>query len=293
MSQAIGLDSNNISIVVDWILTEKCNLNCYYCLQHKDTRKAECVPVDYSFIKKVKVPMLFHLTGGEPFLVPNLMELINELQLTGHYVSMNTNLTRPTQQFSKCVNKEHILFVNASYHYVYRKDYIAPFVRNYMHLRDSGIFTYATIVMIPQLFDELLSVANKLLTQDVFVLPKLMRGFENGKQYPQDYDSFQLASMSSLLTKSKSKLNPVEETLFKQACTYNISIDDWQTGIPTNGTRCFDGLRFIRITETGDVVVCNGISKGNVYCEDFQFQFDDQKKNCPNKTKHYLCEKNY
>lgn len=34
-----------IDTIVDWMLTERCNLNCYYCLQNADTRKAECGPV--------------------------------------------------------------------------------------------------------------------------------------------------------------------------------------------------------------------------------------------------------
>ena len=57
--------------------------------------------------------------------------------------------------------------------------------------------------MLPDLFDDLLSVADKLISNGVCVLPKLMRGRENGKQYPQDYDNTQLERMSALLDKSK------------------------------------------------------------------------------------------
>lgn len=167
-----------IATIIDWILTEKCNLNCYYCLQNADTRMAKCTPVDYRFAQKAEFPMLFHLTGGEPFLVPNLINLINELQAMGHYVSMNTNLTHSTRDFSKLVGKEHFLFINSSYHYIYRKGLINPFIRNYMYLREAGIFTYATIVMLSDLFDDLLSVADKLISNGVCVLPKLMRGRE-------------------------------------------------------------------------------------------------------------------
>lgn len=284
---------NKIATIVDWILTEKCNLNCYYCLQNADTRRAKCNPVDSSFAMKEKSPMLFHLTGGEPFLVPNLIDLVNELQSMGHYVSMNTNLTHSTQDFSKYVNKENFLFINASYHYIYRKEVINPFIRNYMCLREAGIFTYATIVMLPNLFDELFSVADKLISYGVCVLPKLMRGRDNDKQYPQDYDSKQSERMSTLLSKSRSNLSDEEKIQLEQACLHNVSIDDWRTGSHSIGTRCFDGKRYIRITETGDVVFCNGISMGNVYEENFQFRFYDMKRDCPYKTDNYLCKKNY
>lgn len=162
-----------------------------------------------------------------------------------------------------------------------------------MYLREVGIFTYATIVMLPNLFDELLSVADKLISHGVCVLPKLMRGRDNGKLYPQDYDSKQIERMSSLLHKSKSNLSDEEKTQFEQACLYNVSIDDWRKGSLSIGTRCFDGKHYIRITETGDVLFCDGISVGNIYEENFRFRFYDIKRDCPYKTETYLCKKNY
>lgn len=120
-----------------------------------------------------------------------------------------------------------------------------------------------------------------------------MRGRENGKQYPQDYDNTQLERMSALLDKSKANLSSEDKSHLDQACLYNVSIDDWQMGSHSIGTRCFDGQHYIRITETGDVIYCNGLSMGNVYYENFQFQFCDTKRDCPYKTGNYLCKKNY
>lgn len=286
-------EDNKISMVVDWILTEKCNLNCYYCLQHADTRKKECNPIDSTFLTKFENTCLFHLTGGEPFLVPNLIELVNEIQTQGHYVSMNTNLTRTTENFAKLIRKDKFLFMNASYHYVYRKKHIAPFVRNYMKIREAGIFIYATIVMIPNLFDELLSVADMLIDKGVFVLPKLMRGRDNKKDYPQDYSVDELDKIKHLIVKSKLNLSEEEKNLFSIVCEYNISIDDWQIGTHRTGTRCFDGKNYTRITEKGDVVYCNGLCIGNVYENNFQFKIHESKENCPHKGINNLCKMNY
>lgn len=288
------IKSDKISTTIDWILTEKCNLNCYYCLQNADTRFAKCTSVDSTFIKRIQDnTYLFHLTGGEPFLVPNLIELINDIQSQGHYVSMNTNLTFPTHNFAKSVHKERFLFINASYHYFYRKKNITPFVKHYMDIRKKGIFIYATIVMIPQIFDELLMVADMLISEGVFVLPKLMRGRTDGKNYPQNYDAQQLKKMLDLLEKSKRILSKEETELFAQVCKHNVSIDDWQIGSHSIGSRCFDGENYVRITENGDVIYCNDISIGNVYDDNFHFRHDKSKINCPYKTVNNLCKMNY
>lgn len=283
----------NISTVVDWILTEKCNLNCYYCLQNADTREAKCNSVDYTFLEDIHDTYLFHLTGGEPFLVPNLIRLINDIQDKKHFVSMNTNLTYPTHNFAELVQKDRFLFINASYHYVYRRKNITPFVKHYADIRNKGIFTYATIVMIPQMFDELLMVADMLISEGVFVLPKVMRGRAEGKNYPQDYDAEQLDIMFNLLEKSKQNLSEEEIELFSHVCKYNVSIDDWRIGTHSIGTRCFDGKNYVRITENGDVVYCNGISMGNVHDQSFYFQHYEAKINCPYKTDNNLCKMNY
>lgn len=50
---------NKISTIVDWILTEKCNFNCYYCLQNADIRKAKCEPINSGVAMNAKSPMIF------------------------------------------------------------------------------------------------------------------------------------------------------------------------------------------------------------------------------------------
>ena len=174
----------NIDTIVDWILTERCNLNCYYCLQNADTRKAECGHVDYSFIEDIDRTLLFHLTGGEPFLVPNLNELCNSIEYKGHYISMNTNLTLPVNKFIDQVRSDRFLFINASVHYPYRELHMEPFIRHYKELREAGFFVYSTVVMIPDEFEKIADFIRKYQSRDLILLPKLMRGIEHGRRYP-------------------------------------------------------------------------------------------------------------
>lgn len=250
----------NIDTIVDWILTERCNLNCYYCLQNADTRKAECGHVDYSFIEDIDRTLLFHLTGGEPFLVPNLNELCNSIEYKGHYISMNTNLTLPVNKFIDQVRSDRFLFINASVHYPYRELHMEPFIRHYKELREAGFFVYSTVVMIPDEFEKIADFIRKYQSRDLILLPKLMRGIEHGRRYPEAYSNEQKATMKELVASSIEAMSLNEREKFRVACENNVSIDNWWE-IDTRdvgGTRCFDGARFIRITETGDIIYCNG-----------------------------------
>ena len=255
-----------IDTIVDWILTERCNLNCYYCLQNADTRKAECGPVDYSFVENVNKSVLFHLTGGEPFLVPNLNDMCNALEDRGHHVSMNTNLTLPVSKFAKVVSPDRFLFINASVHYPYRKQHMEPFMRHYRELREAGFFVYSTVVMIPDDFYRIADFIREHQSQGLILLPKLMRGVEKGKLYPDSYTNQQNAVMKELVASAIENMSSDDRERFRIACEHNVSIDNWWE-IDTRtlgGTRCFDGLRYIRITETGDIVYCDGKVIGNI-----------------------------
>lgn len=255
-----------IETIVDWILTERCNLNCYYCLQNADTRNAKCEYLDYSFIEHVDETMLFHLTGGEPFLVPNLVDLCNTLELKGHYISMNTNLTLPINKFVEFVNPENILFINASVHYPYRKHHMEPFLRHYKKLRDAGFFVYSTVVMIPEEFYQIVQFIEEYQKQGIIMLPKLMRGINNGQRFPEAYTTEQNVLMKKMAASSIVQMSSNDRVKFQNACESNVSIDDWWN-FRTNsitGTRCFDGYRYIRITENGDVVYCNNKLLGHI-----------------------------
>ena len=258
-------EPNDISTVIDWILTEKCNLNCYYCLQNADTRNARCEAIDYSFIHDLSSRYLFHLTGGEPFLVPNLNGLCNSLQEAGQYVSMNTNLTLPVERFTTEVKNDRFLFINSSVHYPYRKMHMKPFLQNYRNLKASGFFIYATVVMLPGLVEELLEFIGRYQKEDIFILPKLMRGIDCGRSYPRAYTPDQRSRMQDAAAATILKMTPGEQDAFRIACRYNVSIDNWGNNPPDiDGTRCFDGNRFIRITETGDITYCNNQVLGHI-----------------------------
>jgi len=80
-----------LPVLINWSLTERCNLSCGFCFRFHDkelNHKAKKTIIDKiikSGVKRVT------LTGGEPTLVKHLTNISNTLRLSGVFVSLHTN----------------------------------------------------------------------------------------------------------------------------------------------------------------------------------------------------------
>jgi MoaA/NifB/PqqE/SkfB family radical SAM enzyme len=254
---------------IDWIITNKCNLNCYYCLMGKH-KNISAEPVNVEFVKNLTGSYLFHLTGGEPFLVPNFTEVCEQLIENGQFISINTNLTRKVDSFVKNVNAENVAFINCSIHYPLRKKHMSPFLRHYRQLREAGFFVFATVVMVPEIFDEL-ECFWKTYSPEIDILPKIMRGTSDGKLYPEHYTNTQKALIREMTLSANPKLSAIDKLRYDVLCRKSVSMDDWETGIIPGGNEiCMNGYSLIRITESGDIVYCKNKKIGNIHVDGLQ-----------------------
>jgi len=82
---------NKLPVLINWSLTERCNLNCGFCFRFHDKElphdKMEIVleKIVKSGVRRVT------LTGGEPTLVEGLENIAKKLRYTGRFVSLHTN----------------------------------------------------------------------------------------------------------------------------------------------------------------------------------------------------------
>jgi organic radical activating enzyme len=225
----------------------------------------EARPIDIGFIDGLNKTYIFHLTGGEPFLVPNFIEICQHLEDNGQYLSINTNLTRSVDTFIKTINPNSVVFLNCSIHYLLRKKHIKPFLKHYNDLRRAGFYLFATIVMIPELFDEIESFWNEYAAE-IAIFPKMMRGISNNKSYPQEYTERQKQSIREMVQVTSKKLESKDKARYDVLCSKSVSLDNWKTGLAPSGNEiCVDGSRLVRITETGDILYCRDSRIGNVY----------------------------
>jgi len=258
-------------IVIDWILTTHCNLNCFYCLQGSDTRREPCNPVDISFLPSVEPnKFLFHLTGGEPFLVPNFTEICQAVISSGNLLSINTNLTISPEQLTDVINPRDIVYINASVHYPYRSKSMKAYALNFNTLRHSDYFVVGSCVMIPELFDEVATfIDNVRHDYNITLFPKLMRGISGGRLYPKNYTDHQLAEITRLTAIAEKEAKGRDITKYQLLSRFSPSIDTWRADdIDTaNVTLCFDGESRIHLDTNGDWIVCGGRTIGNVYSD--------------------------
>lgn len=256
----------NPTAVIDWILTTECNMTCPYCLMGKHKKSTEVSAVDLRFIETISGTniFLFHLTGGEPFIVKNFPDICCRLQQKGHWVSVNTNLVCSPSSFVEKVDPSRVAYVNCSLHYWLRKEHMAPFRRHFEALSSAGFFAFITLVADPLCFDEIYEFVIKEC-KDLPVYLKLMRGVCHGQSYPAGYTVWQQACISQVAQHTASQLSRRNPEHFDMLLRYGMSIDDFRMGIiPEADAICIDGHHYLRITETGDIEGCQGAVLGNI-----------------------------
>jgi MoaA/NifB/PqqE/SkfB family radical SAM enzyme len=224
-----------------WDIGNECNLNCSYCLNkpkqgklnfwNKKIRKllqleiSEIIEIlKHKFKKsksKIDLPSLMRTLnktnktfkigftgGGEPFLIPNVIDVFEQITKK-HYISMNTNLTsRKIKEFAQRIRPEKVIDIVASLHIkeLERTNLMERYVENFSICEKKGFDIYPMVVAYPPLINEVQkykSLFNKFGIQIQF---SPFNGTYSGKIYPEAYTKEEITAFDlKLLNKSKRK----------------------------------------------------------------------------------------
>ena len=154
----------NYDARLGWILTYNCNLNCSYCIQailrNKDIISGKISKIDISTLQKTlsDTNKIFKIdfSGGEPFLVPNIIEACIELT-KNHFVSIWTNLTSErVKEFIEKINPERVPLINASLHIkeLEKHNLVDKFISNFHLFKKNGFNIRALEVADPHIINE-------------------------------------------------------------------------------------------------------------------------------------------
>lgn len=226
-----------------WQINNLCNFNCPYCGYYTkddpDVYKYSPEHIESCFNKSGKTWHII-ITGGEPFLHKNILEICERLTQK-HYISLNTNLTSDKViEFADRINPDKVLTINASIHYHVRiqrnimDDYIAKFV----YLQKKNFKIIGSYVVFPDTLytfeSHLMELRDKGLKN---LSSKIFHGQYESKNYPADYTQVEI----DLITKYMS--NEIEMSEYLKYTNFK-------------GLNCSTGLKMISMKPNGDIERC-------------------------------------
>jgi MoaA/NifB/PqqE/SkfB family radical SAM enzyme len=273
-----------------WNLNKFCNFNCDYCFSPKEFReniiyngKEDKLDTIVEFFDKTGFTWLINMSGGEPFLYPNFIDLCKKLT-NKHYISINTNLSNnQINHFCKKINPEKVEFINCSFHYLERKKrgLIKEFIDRVNLLKRNDFNIYVTQVMWPPIIDQFDEIIELFKKENINVLPEFFRGNYNKKVYPNSYVKSEKEEILDYLHRIDFKNVLRNHGKYAERWAKTIA------GLPTfKGLDCGAGFDSIYIEFDGTIKRCSSENTklGNLFSQKCQLL------NRPSKCNSKFCE---
>lgn len=236
-----------------WGLLEECNLKCEYCYNRDQSERVNWVKgptriIDIpSLIRTLdETGKIFRINyyGGEPFLVPNLVEASIELTKK-HFVSMNSNLVCDgVEEFASKIDPKRVANIHASLHIkqLEERALLDRYIRNFLAFKEKGFTIVAVEVAYPALVKEVKRYRKFFAKKGIKLEFNPFMGSFNGKSYPRDYTAKELK-------------------IFGLTTDVNVDAHYYR------GQLCNAGYNIGLVQPNGDIYFCEGMLEpmGNIY----------------------------
>ena len=254
--------------MITWHINDHCNFRCDYCLEWIHNKPLSPVNVSglAEGLSNLGKDWIVLVTGGEPFLEPNFVEICQEIT-KNHFLAINTNLSlNNTFEFGDQVDPKRTVFINAAVHVAEREktdQKMEAYIQKALYLQDRGFNIIAYYIAHPDLFHRMNSDVDYLKSRGINkVRIKIFRGVYHGKYYP-----------ASLSEEERNFIRTFEADWPEFAL-----LDE----LPSlKGKLCHAGSRFFFMYRNGDLRRCSGIftKHGNLF--EKTVRFDISPKPCP------------
>jgi MoaA/NifB/PqqE/SkfB family radical SAM enzyme len=257
----------------DWQLLNTCNYRCNYCffsdeMLGEKLRTCASVQEWRAAFDATEDVWLLHMTGGEPSIYPQFVELCQALT-ERHYISINSNLTHSSLvDFAERIDPSRVSFINASLHLVEREGRSgnAKFLRHADLLRSKGFPIMVSLVATPTALARFPDAVALLRPVGLFPIPKLLRGPYEGRHYPTAYSELDKVRFRAYAAEARRSYQTAIARMAEPPSINMFSDDEFLEGEPSfTGVPCDAGYRFVGINPNGDVFRCSSAtSLGNL-----------------------------
>lgn len=262
-------------VFITWDIHYGCNYDCTYCNTPKSYQ-----PLDmwtFRDRKKVAYPGVkkwvdiwkdirarygsceIHITGGEPFVYPDFIELMKELANI-HTLEIITNLALNVDDIINNVTPDR-LRIGTTFHPEFAD--LNEFLEKHKKLRAHGFETWSNYVLYPPILEK---VPQYKVRFDELHIPFNMQpylGFYKDKEYPMNYTEEELSFLKKC---------------YKDDDIVNRKTIEWKTSQPKRDMKnynCRMGQMYAKIYPNGDAYRCcaNKVAKiGNLIEGTFELE---------------------
>ena len=263
----------------NWEITHKCNYKCSYCNVCGSGASKELTPTVYPGVDKlIKVwhdiyenygSCEIHFAGGEPFVYPDFMDLIERLSEI-HTLEFSTNLSWDPEDFVRRI-KPGRARVGVSFHPEFTD--FDTFFAKALRIKKAGFEIWVNYVAYPPFFKNMSVFKEKFgsFSIPMFILP--FNGEYCAKPYPESYTQEERDFLGSLGTSVNSK----------QTLDFAFSKEKRNT----KGKLCRMGQMYAKIMPNGQAANCcakGALELGNIFdnaCLLLESPFLCQQVDCP------------
>jgi MoaA/NifB/PqqE/SkfB family radical SAM enzyme len=285
-------------VEANWLLLQPCNFRCDYCHQSEAALGAKAkifgsIAQWRDGFKATGKTWLIHITGGEPTIYPDFVELCDEL-CQNHFLSINSNLAhRRILTFAKKIPPERIRFINASIHFKERQKHnsLDVFIERAQVLMDAKFTVLPSLVMTPEMVSNAHAIYEQLEALGLFAIPKVLRGIYAGKHYPLEYSAEEKRIITEYIIRARQSYDDLLTSMEEPPTIDMFSDDRFLRSLEDyRGRLCGGGYKFVKITPDGTVCRCNSRDNlGNVLSRNVKLL--NAPKVCDTYFCPYFCEK--
>lgn len=264
LSVAGSSPSFDCDVECDWSLLSTCNYRCCYCFLSADALGARietfATPAEWAAaFDRTGLRWLVHLTGGEPTIHPDFVELCACLT-RHHFISINTNLSRPAARLLVGrVDPRRVSFVNAGLHVDerQRRGGLDAFLDGARFLQDAGFRVFPTVVATPGVVADWPLLVSWAAERELQLAPKVLRGRYLGRVYPGGYSPEEKERLLGAIARARDHYDRAFAGWPRPSIDV-LSDDELLAGEPNfRGRPCSAGFRFVSMSPNGDVRRCN------------------------------------
>lgn len=219
--------------VIDWRISTSCNYNCSYCPVYKESPVTLKNPS--KFLKRIKTSLPgkweFIIIGGEPFLQPNFLEIIQKLIKMGHMISIITNFSASLSQIKEfCrITRGKLNYFGAS-----------------LHLEQADIDSFLKkAIKVNKIIPRSFSVPSIAKKNNLKKLKKI------GEKFARNGIKFRLQTQRVTNNERYIKYSPEEKKIIRQfGRQYGLKKPNFK------GKKCWAGCRYFFLDANGDAFRC-------------------------------------